>query len=105
MLQRQFFQFPLGRDTADFVWTSGRLWEVKNNRKYYTVISKSGRLREVVAEEMWTLSRGSKGSGLTRKLSVFRKSGRLREVVAKGGSTVLLKGQVYMKRLESSPQS
>ena len=33
MLQRQIFQFPPGRDTADFV-SSGRLRELKNNRKF-----------------------------------------------------------------------
>lgn len=45
MLQRQIFKFQPRRDTADFV-SSGRLQEVKNNKKFETVISRSGRLQE-----------------------------------------------------------
>ena len=53
MLQRHNFQFRLGRDTADCV-SSGRLRKVKNNRKL-SIISKSGRLLEVVAYERFHL--------------------------------------------------
>lgn len=44
ILQRHVFQFP-GRDTADMVEyvSSGRLREVKSNRKLRTVIPKNGR--------------------------------------------------------------
>jgi len=45
MLQHLIIQFPLY-----YLWT-GRLWEVKNKRKFQTFSSKSGRghLQEVVA--------------------------------------------------------
>ena len=46
MLQRQIVQFPPRRDTADLV-SSGRVQEVKSNRKFETVISNSGCLQEV----------------------------------------------------------
>ena len=44
MLQRHMFEFLPERDAADYV-SSGRLREVKNNRKCQTV--GRGRLREV----------------------------------------------------------
>ena len=71
MLQHFIIQFLL------YYPSSGRLREVKNKRKFQTFNSKSGRgrLREVVAEERWSLTRGSKYSDLTWKLLVFWKTG------------------------------
>ena len=60
--------------------SSGRLREVKNNRKFQTFS----------AYEMWSLTRGSKYSDLTWKLLVFWKTCPWGEVVAIGGSTVWL---------------
>ena len=57
----------------------GRSKTIKNVKK---IISKSGCLREVVAYERWSPTRGSIYSNLTWKLSVFWKSGRLWGVVA-----------------------
>ena len=64
--------------------------------KILKIISKSGRLREVVAYERWSLTRGGRLREVPFNLKTFcilekwslMRGGRLREVVAKGGSTV-----------------
>ena len=53
MLQRHIFQFPSVRDSVDCV-SSGRLREVKNNKK----LKKSS--LKVVAYERWSLTRGGR---------------------------------------------
>ena len=76
-----------GYDSKAFNYLpTGRLREVKNEKRNPIFSSKSGRgrLREVV---LW---RGFNDSDLTWKDLVFWKSGRLGEVVATGGSTLLL---------------
>ena len=47
---------------------SGRLWKVKNKRKFQTFSSKSV---GAVAYERWSLTRGSQCSDLTEKHLVF----------------------------------
>ena len=77
--------------TYDTYETSGRLWEVKSKRKLQFIISKV----VAIANESWSLTRGSNYSDLTGKILVFWKSGHLREVVApercsqRGSSTVV----------------
>ena len=78
MLQRQIFQFPPGRERLQQILCGqvvacGRLKTIEHFKQSSL---------KVVVYERWSLTRGSKYSGLTRKLSVFWKSGRLREVVA-----------------------
>ena len=57
---QHLIQFPL------YYLPSGRLREIKNKREFQTSGSESGRgrLREVVAEERWSLIRGSKHSDI-----------------------------------------
>ena len=74
---------------------SGRLRKVEYKRQYQTSRSKigRGRLREVVAYERSSLTRGSKYSDLTLTFGILenwslRRGGRLREVVTSEDSTV-----------------
>ena len=69
-----------------------RLQEVKNNRKFQTFISKSGRgrLREVVAYSRFQIQWFDLETfGILENWSI-RRGCRLREVVATGGSTVFV---------------
>ena len=73
MFQHLIIQFSL------YYLSSGRLWEVKNKRKYFKLLP----VKVVtVAYERWSLTRSFKCSDLTWKFLVFWKTGRWGEVIA-----------------------
>ena len=64
--------------------TSGRLWEVKNRRKFQTASYESG---DTVIYKRWSLSRGSSYINLTCCLG---------EVVARAGLIVLMPAEAML---------